>query len=43
MPVCVEGECAKKPCKPVTSRKTELLELLHSDLVHFENIVSKEG
>jgi len=41
--VCVEAKFAKKPFKSITTRKTELLELVHSDLDDFKNIVSKEG
>ena len=42
-PVCVEAKHAKWPFKSVISRKTELLELIHSDLADFKNIVSKGG
>ena len=38
---CVEAKYVKKPFKLVTSRKTKLLTLVHSDLVHFKNTVSK--
>ncbi|XP_075074780.1 uncharacterized protein LOC142162334 [Nicotiana tabacum] len=38
-----EAKHTKKPFKNVTSRKTELLELVHSDLANFKNIVSKGG
>jgi len=31
--VCVKAKYTKKPFKPVTSRQTTLLELVHSDLV----------
>ena len=41
--VCVEAKFAKKPFKSVTTRKTDLLELLHSDLVDFKNTMSKGG
>ncbi|XP_075077010.1 uncharacterized protein LOC142163773 [Nicotiana tabacum] len=40
-PVCVEAKHTKKPFKNVISRKTDLLELVHSDLANFKNIVSK--
>ncbi|KAL0411131.1 UNVERIFIED_CONTAM: Retrovirus-related Pol polyprotein from transposon TNT 1-94 [Sesamum latifolium] len=36
-----EAKYAKKPFKPVTSRSTELLELIHSDLADFKNTLSK--
>ena len=42
-PVCVEAKHAKKPFKHITSRKTELLELVYSDLADFKNTVSKGG
>ena len=42
-PVCVEAKFAKKPFKNVTTRKTELLELVHSDLADFKNTMSKGG
>ncbi|XP_075095193.1 uncharacterized protein LOC142173494 [Nicotiana tabacum] len=38
-----EANFTKKPSKNVTSRNTELLELVHSDLVDFKNTVSKGG
>ncbi|XP_070057462.1 uncharacterized protein [Nicotiana tomentosiformis] len=38
-----EAKHTKKPFKNVTSRKTELLKLGHSDLVDFKNIISKGG
>jgi len=41
--VCVEAKFAKKPFKSVTARKTELLELVHSDLANFKNTISKGG
>lgn len=41
--VCIEAKYAKKPFKLVTSRKTTLLELVHSDLADFKNIASKGG
>ena len=42
-PVCIEAKYAKKPFKPVTSRQTEFLELVHLDLVDFKNTASKGG
>ncbi|XP_070007571.1 uncharacterized protein LOC142165387 [Nicotiana tabacum] len=39
----MESKHTKKPFKNVTSRKTELLELVHSDLTDFKNTVSKGG
>ena len=42
-PVCVEAKFAKEPFKNVTTRKTELLELVHSDLTDFKNTMSKGG
>ena len=42
-PVCVEEKFAKKPFKNVTTRKIELLELVHSDLTDFKNTMSKGG
>jgi len=41
--ICVEAKFAKKPFKSITTRKTELLELVHSDLADFKNTVSKGG
>ena len=41
--ICVEAKFAKKPFKSTTIRKIELLELMHSDLADFKNIVSKGG
>jgi len=40
-PVCVEAKFAKTPFKLITTRKTELLELVHSDLADFKNILSR--
>jgi len=41
--VCVEAKFAKKPFKSITTRKTKLLELVHSDLPDFKNTMSKGG
>ncbi|KAL0388011.1 UNVERIFIED_CONTAM: hypothetical protein Sradi_2682900, partial [Sesamum radiatum] len=41
--VCVEAKYAMKPFKSVTSRSTEVLELIHSDLADFKNTLSKGG
>ena len=41
--VCVEAKFAKKPFKHITTRETELLELVHSDLADFKNTMSKGG
>jgi len=41
--VCVEAKFAKKPFKSITTRKTELLELVHLDLAEFKNAMSKGG
>jgi len=41
--VCVEAKFAKKPFKSITTRKTKLLELVHSDLADFKNTMSKGG
>ena len=41
--ICVEAKFAKKPLKSITTRKTELLELVYSDLADFKNTVSKGG
>jgi len=41
--VCVEAKFAKKPFKSITTRKTELLELVHLDLADFQNTMSKGG
>jgi len=41
--VCVEAKFAKKSFKSITTRKTELLELVHSDLADFKNTMSKGG
>ncbi|KAL0404059.1 UNVERIFIED_CONTAM: Retrovirus-related Pol polyprotein from transposon TNT 1-94 [Sesamum radiatum] len=38
-----KAKYAKKPFKSVTSRSTELLELIHSDLADFKNSLSKGG
>jgi len=42
-PVCVEVKFVKKPLKSVTTRKTDLLELVHSNLANFKNTMSKGG
>ncbi len=41
--VCVEAKFTKKPFKCVVDRKTELLELIHTDLADFRNIESRGG
>jgi len=41
--VYVEVKFAKKPFKSITTRKTELLELVHSDLTNFKNTMSMGG
>jgi len=41
--ICVEAKFAKKPFKSITTRKTQLLELVHSNLADFKNTVSKGG
>jgi len=41
--VSIEPKFTKKPFKTVTTRKTELLELVHSDLADFKNTISKGG
>jgi len=41
--ICVKAKFAKKPFKSVTTRKTELLELVHSNLADFKNTMSKGG
>jgi len=41
--VCVEAKFTKKPFKQVTSRSTELLELVRSYLAEFKNTMSKGG
>jgi len=41
--ICVEAKFTKKSFKSTTTRKTELLKLVHSDLADFKNIVSKGG
>jgi len=41
--VCVEAKFAKNPFKSITTKKTELLELVHSDLADFKNTMSKGG
>ncbi|XP_070008283.1 uncharacterized protein [Nicotiana sylvestris] len=38
-----EAKYTKKPFKNITIKKTELLELVHSDLADFKNTVSKGG
>ena len=38
--ICVEEKFVKKTFKSVTVRKTELLELVHSDLADFKNTMS---
>ncbi|KAL0537600.1 hypothetical protein IC582_026583 [Cucumis melo] len=42
-PVCVESKFFKKPFKPVESRSTDLLELIHSDLVDFKDTTNRGG
>ncbi|CAN1139245.1 Retrovirus-related Pol polyprotein from transposon TNT 1-94 [Linum perenne] len=41
--ICVEAKFARKPFKSVIERKTELLELIHTDLADFRNHVSRGG
>ena len=41
--LCVEAKHAKKPFKSIISRKTELLELIHSNLAYFKNTVRSGG
>jgi len=41
--VCVEAKFAEKPFNSITTRKTELLELVHSDLADFKNAMCKGG
>lgn len=41
--ICVEAKYPKKPFKCVEHRKTELLELIHSDLANFHNTISRGG
>ncbi|KAL4029933.1 hypothetical protein IC575_008161 [Cucumis melo] len=42
-PICVESKFHKKPFKPVESRTTDLLELIHSDLADFKNATNRGG
>ncbi|KAL0553832.1 hypothetical protein IC582_007736 [Cucumis melo] len=42
-PICVESKFHKKPFKPVESRTTDLLELIHSDLADFKTTTSRGG
>ncbi|KAA0060696.1 ty1-copia retrotransposon protein [Cucumis melo var. makuwa] len=42
-PICVESKFHKKPFKPVETRTTNLLELIHSDLADFKNTTSRGG
>lgn len=42
-PICVEAKFTKKPCKTVTQRTTQLLELVHTDLADFQNTRSRGG
>ncbi|XP_074302791.1 uncharacterized protein LOC141634910 [Silene latifolia] len=42
-PSCVEAKFAKKPSRPVTTRQTSLLELIHTDLTDFKNTMSRGG
>ncbi|CAH9139832.1 unnamed protein product [Cuscuta epithymum] len=41
--ICVEAKHARKPFKEITTRQTELLELIHSDLADFKNTESRGG
>ncbi|KAK8635370.1 hypothetical protein V6N13_004109 [Hibiscus sabdariffa] len=41
--ICVEAKHAKPHFKSVSNRKTELLELIHTDLADFRNTESKGG
>ena len=41
--VCVEVKHVKKPFKSFISRKSELFEIIHSDIADFKNIVIKGG
>jgi len=40
-PICVEAKFVKKSFKSLTTRKTDLLELVHSDLEDFKNTMSR--
>ena len=40
---CGEAKLAKKPFKNVTTRKTELVELAHSDIADFKKTISNGG
>ena len=42
-PICVEEKFTKKPFKSITTRKTDLLELVHSDLADVKNTMGKGG
>lgn len=39
--VCVEAKFIKQPFKPILSRSTKLLELIHSNLANFKNTTSR--
>lgn len=39
--VCVDAKFAKKPLLSIEHRKSELLELIHSDLAGFRNTISR--
>ena len=41
--ICVEAKHSRTHFRPVTSRQTELLELIHSDLADFKNTESRGG
>ena len=41
--VCVEAKFDKKPFKFITTRKIELLELVHLNLADFKNTMSRGG
>ena len=42
-PICAKAKFAKKPFKSKTTKKTDLLELVHLDLAEFKNTMSKGG
>ncbi|XP_074302865.1 uncharacterized protein LOC141637055 [Silene latifolia] len=42
-PSCVEAKFSKKPSRPITTRQTNLLELIHTDLADFKNSMSRGG
>ena len=42
-PIYIEAKFVKKPFKPILTRSTELIKLIHSNIVDFKHTASKCG